>query len=66
MLTGYYESGGLYGDTPEEAFRVDTSVNTPETIEAGQLRAVISMRVSPMAELVVIEIVKVPVSQEIN
>lgn len=66
MLTGYYESGGLYGDSPEEAFRVDTSVNTPETIEAGQLRAVISMRVSPMAELVVIEIVKVPVSQEIN
>ena len=67
MLAGYYESGGLYGETPEEAFRVDTgaSVNTPETIADGQLRAVIEVRMSPMAELVVIEIVKTPITESI-
>ena len=67
MLAAYYETGGLYGDTPEEAFRVDVgpAVNTPETLAEGQLRAVLELRMSPMAELVVIEIVKTPITESI-
>lgn len=62
VLIPYFEDGALYGDTPEEAFYVDTGslVNTPTTIAAGQLKATISVRTSPFAETVDIEIVKVP------
>lgn len=65
LLSGYYASGGLYGNTPEEAFRVDVgpSVNTPESIAAGQLRAVVAVRMSPMSERVIIEIVKSPITE---
>jgi Bacteriophage tail sheath protein len=67
VLLGYYNAGSLYGDTPSEAFSVDVgeSVNTPTTLAAGELRAVLSMRMSPLAEVVRVEIVKVPVNQAI-
>jgi len=60
MLLTFYNDGSLYGDTPDTAFAVDTgiSVNTPETIAAGELHAVLRVKMSPFAELVVIEIVK--------
>jgi hypothetical protein len=65
MLLGYYNEGSLYGATPEEAYDVDvgSSVNTPDTIANGELHAVISVRMSPDAEWVVIEIVKVASNQ---
>jgi phage tail sheath protein FI len=65
MLVPFYEGGQLYGSTPDEAFYVDVGaqVNTPETIAAGELHAVIEVRMSPFAELVVIEIVKVATTQ---
>jgi hypothetical protein len=65
MLLGYYNEGSLYGATPEEAYAVDvgSSVNTPATIANGELHAVISCRMSPGAEWVVIEIVKVASNQ---
>jgi len=61
MLLGFYNVGSLYGETPEEAFRVETGsmVNTPVTIADGQLKAVISVKASPFAEMVVLEIIKV-------
>ena len=61
MLAGYWESDALFGATAQEAYSVDTgsSVNTPDTIANGELHAVISVRMSPDAEWVVIEIVKV-------
>jgi hypothetical protein len=61
MLLGYYTSGALYGATPQDAYNVDvgSSVNTPTTIANGELHAILSVRMSPMAEWVVIEIVKV-------
>jgi hypothetical protein len=67
VLLGYYNAGSLYGDTPSEAFSVDVgeSVNTPTTLAAGELRAVLSMIMSPLAEVVKIEITKVPVGQAI-
>lgn len=68
MLTPYWENGSLYGNSAGEAFSVDTSsaVNTPVTIAAGELHALISLRVSPFAELVVLQIVKVPVTQSLT
>jgi Phage tail sheath protein subtilisin-like domain len=67
VLLGYYNDGALYGETPEDAYSVDVgeSVNTPTTLSAGELRAVLTMRMSPLAEIVRIEIVKVPLGQPI-
>jgi hypothetical protein len=67
MLLGFYVLGSLYGSTPDEAFRVDTgpSINTPETIAAGELHCVAAVRMSPHAELVVIEFVKTPITQAV-
>lgn len=65
MLAGFYNIGALYGSTADEAFVVDTgsSVNTPETLANDELHAVIGIRTSPFAELVYIEIVKVPITE---
>lgn len=62
MLLQFYKMGALYGETPQEAFFVDTGaqVNTPNTIANGELKATIGVRVSPFAELVEIDIIKVP------
>lgn len=67
MLLPYYSAGSLYGSTPDEAFVVDVgpAVNTEETIADGELHAVVGVRMAPFAELVVIDIVKVPVSEAI-
>jgi phage tail sheath protein FI len=65
MLAPMYDAGALFGDTPEDAFYVDVgpSVNTPTTIANQELHAVIGVRMSPFAEWVVIEIVKVAVNE---
>lgn len=59
-----YRAGALFGDDPEDAFRVDTSdaINTEETLADGEIRAGVYARFSPFAELVRIDIVKVPVT----
>lgn len=61
VLIPLWQAGALYGDTARDAFRVDvgSAVNTAETIAAGELRAVLYMRMSPFAEQVKVEIVKV-------
>jgi hypothetical protein len=68
MLMAFYNQGSLYGATPEEAFQVnvDSTVNTPTTIANREMHAVISARMSPDAELVFIEIVKVPTIQALS
>lgn len=60
-------AGEIYGSTPSEAFNVDTgpSVNTPAVLAGNELRAVISVRPSPMAELVTIQIVNTPITQAV-
>lgn len=67
MLLGYYNVGALYGDSPEEAFIVDTgtTVNTPESIAERRLAAVIGVRMSEYAEIVYLEFVKIPVTEEL-
>jgi hypothetical protein len=61
MLAPFYDAGALYGASPEEAFDVDVGnqVNTDETIAAGELHAVLKVKMSPFAEAVIIEIVRV-------
>lgn len=65
MLTTYYERDALYGATFDDACYVDvgSNVNTPATMANGELHAVIEVRMSPFAELVVIEIVKVAITE---
>lgn len=67
MLMKYYNQGALYGPTPNEAFIVDVGpqVNTAETIAANELRALLNVRMAPMAELVTIQIVKTPVTEAV-
>jgi len=65
MLLGYYTKGALFGDTPEEAFIVDTGpqVNTPARIAARQLSVVMGVRMSEFAEIAYMEFVKVAVTE---
>jgi hypothetical protein len=66
ILQPMYEADSLYGSTPAEAFNVDASypnVNTDETIAARELHLVVAVRISPFAEFVQMELVKVSVQQ---
>lgn len=65
MLLDFYKKGALYGETAADAFRVDvgSQVNTAATLANNELRAVLSIRTSPFAEFVQIEIVKVPITE---
>jgi hypothetical protein len=65
MLAVFYNEGSLYGQTPEEAYDVDVgvAVNTDATIANGELHAILSVRMSAMAEWVEIEIVKYATDQ---
>lgn len=60
MLMPYWEDGALFGETPAEAFVVDTGpqVNTPETIANREINAIIDVAYSPSGETVRIEIHK--------
>lgn len=61
VCAGFYDSGALYGATPDDAYSVDVSaaVNTPESIAAGYLKARVALRISPFAERVEIDIHRV-------
>jgi phage tail sheath protein FI len=62
----WFGMGALYGDEPEDAFSIDTqSVNTTETIAAGEVHAIVRLRTSPPGEWVVIEIQKTPITQSV-
>jgi uncharacterized protein len=63
----YFDMDALYGETPEDAFRVDTGpgVNPVETQALGEIHAIVKVKVSPAAEWVVIEVVKVPIDRAI-
>ncbi len=65
VMLPYYSAGSLYGATAAEAFVVDTgdTVNTPETIAAGQVRVAIGARISPGGELTYITIARQAITQ---
>ena len=60
----YYDVDALYGDDPSEAYVVNVGpdANPPDQLEDGILHAILSVRMSPHAELVRIEIVKYPIT----
>jgi phage tail sheath protein FI len=60
VLLSHYAAGELFGTNAEDAFSVDTSpaVNTPTTIARLELHAIVSVRMAPFAEMVVIDVVK--------
>lgn len=62
-----YVAGALFGETPEEAFDVDVgpAVNPPEQLAQGIIKVQAMVRVSPFAERVLLEIVKVPTTEAI-
>jgi hypothetical protein len=67
FLTQYVDSsqGPLYGDTPADAFRVETgpSVNTPVTIAGRQLKAAVSMKIAPNARFVIIALTNTGIAE---
>lgn len=67
LLIGYFNDNSLYGDVPTDAYSIDTSsnVNTPTTIQNGELHAQVGLRMSPFAELVYVDIIKIPVTQSL-
>lgn len=56
----YWIDGSLYGASATDAYFVNTGpqVNTPQTIAAQQLNAVVSLRMSPAAQFVNVAVVK--------
>lgn len=66
ICTEHYNDGALYGATPADAFNVDiTTPNTPESIAARELHALIALRTSPFAERVVVELVRRMVTETV-
>lgn len=63
----YYLDNAFYGQTPQEAFQVNTGpdVNTPASIAAEEIRAQITVRVSPTGERLEVEVVKVASTESI-
>lgn len=66
-MLNMYNTHQLFGDSADEAFSVDTgpAVNTLVTIGNLELRAVVNVKMAPMAEYVAIEIVKRAVTEVI-
>lgn len=66
-LLPFYLADALYGSSPEEAFSVNvgSEVNTPESLAANELHALVALRVSPFGERIETEIVKVPTTEAV-
>lgn len=61
--------GALFGETPDEAYRVDAmsdAVNPPAQLQAGTLNAVISYRTSPSPERVVLSLARISITQTLG
>lgn len=67
VLMKWFDAGSLKGETPGQAFSVDTgpSVNTNDTMAALELRAETVVRMAPFNERTIIGIAKVPSNQEV-
>ncbi len=67
MLLEHYGRGALYGETPDQAFRVitDEQVNPVENIAEGLVTARLAVKVSPHAERVILQIQKTPITDSV-
>lgn len=68
FLRNLWRAGALYGKTEAEAFVVtaDESNNPPEELEAGRVHVQLGVKLSPTAEIIIIHIDNVPLSQDLN
>lgn len=68
FLRSFWKDGALYGATEEEAFIViaDTSNNPPEELENGRVHVQLGVKLSPTAEIIIVNIDNVPLSQDLN
>jgi phage tail sheath protein FI len=66
-LLPIWSSGQLYGANPSDSFDINVGdqVNTPTTIQNGEIHAVVSVRMSPFAELVQLELVKRSITEAV-
>lgn len=67
MLGDHLKRGALYGDTPQEAFAVNCGpqINTDVSIAAGLLKASVAVRVTPGADRVNTELVRVSITDKV-
>lgn len=66
IATELWKPGALFGDTADEAARVDTdTVNDTASMAAREVNVAIGARMSEHAEYVNIDIAKVPIGQEV-
>lgn len=62
----YWKRGAIFGDTPQDAFRVDTDSNNDDaSMAAREVNMDIGVVMSEHAEQVNINIAKVPIGQEV-
>lgn len=67
VLLEFYKARALYGQKASDSFVVNVgpTVNTSVTIAAGELRAQVAVRMSPHAEIIYIDVAKIPVTQSL-
>jgi hypothetical protein len=65
MLLNFFNVGALFGTNATDAFTVNvgSTVNTPASLQAGNLVGILAVRMSPFAQLVTITINAVPITQ---
>jgi phage tail sheath protein FI len=68
FLRQMWREGGLFGATEQEAFLVvaDSTNNPPEELEQGRVHVQLGVKLSPTAEMIVVNIDNVPLSQDLN
>ncbi len=67
-LRTLWRAGALFGAKQEEAFIVvcDTTNNTPDTLNAQKLYVQVGVKLSPTAEMVIVDIDSVPLNQDLS
>lgn len=68
FLRRYYQAGALHGKTEAEAFIVvaDESNNPPEELAQGRVHVQWGVRISPTAEIIILNIDNVSVAQDLS
>lgn len=68
FLRTFYEAGALFGKTEKEAFSVvaDASNNPPEELAQGRVHVQWGVKISPTAEMIILNIDNVPLIQDLS
>jgi phage tail sheath protein FI len=68
FLRGFWRDGALYGRKEEDAFLVvaDENNNPPEELALGRVHVQIGVKLSPTAEVIIVNIDSVPLSQDLS